>query len=460
MACGLHLGLHFLIPLPAVVLCIIIFLNICKYRFSVMEIAAVAILAYLAFFIAFLSRNEILGNFIFALCIAAVAWRKTTQLPLSGYYAIMSVNIFMIGNNVADMVAVYIFDDDALAVFILQFAICVPLSRVIGSALHRTYMQLSYEIKQKFALYGFAVSALVYLLTHANMFPVDEQDFLIAILILVFVLTTVMTAVYSLSQQKQAEAILKSEAEKDLIDHTRQLQAEYDDMRSFRHDYRNLLSTLMGYDNIEDIKEHLARSLVYADEVLKNLDSVMSRLNLINIPELRGLLAIKFAHAQDHGVVVELDIMPVDDIPLNRLDLCRLAGIIVDNAIEAILSDDERSAEHLSEPLLEKSPKHLLEHSSEPLLEKSSEHVLKFAIVVDGDEVIIVCKNPINFESNHNTLSVKKIFDDGYTTKGPGRGYGLTFLKFITKENKNLSYTANIQDGEFTFTITIRGDER
>jgi len=401
--------------IPGIILGYLIFLNIYRQKFSGLEIIISALLPYAAYLL-----NPILGNIVFTVSLAILANRKTANSLLSGYYAILSITILIIGSTMADVIMEYALHRTLLISSVLLLLICYPLSRFIGGRLHKTYIQLSSDIKQKFAMYGFTISAWIFMLAHANMFMyriVEDQRLLFAVVILIFFVAVTMTAAYSLTQQKQAEAILRGEAEKDLIDHTKQLEIEYNDLRSFRHDYRNLLSSLMGYDNIDELKKHLAKSLAYADESLKNLDSVMSRLSRVNIPELKGLLAMKFAHAQALGIDVQLNIAePIYDIALNRLDLCRLAGIMVDNAIEE--------------------------------LENSDDKTLKLAIVIDGEETLIICSNPCK-----SPPPINKLF--GYSGKGVGRGLGLINLKNICDENRNTSYTVSTENGEFTLVLSI-----
>jgi len=178
----------------------------------------------------------------------------------------------------------------------------------------------------------------------------------------------------------------------------------------------------MGYNDMDELKSNLSKHLGYADEALKNLDSVEGRLNLINMPELKGLLWVKYVQAQTQGIDIELDIAePVYDIPLNKEDLCRMVGIIVDNAIEELLEHDYNSK------------------------------TLKLCIVVDEGDIIIDCSNPCQ-----TAPLLKKIFDNGYSTKGPGRGVGLFNLKKIREKNANVSYTVRIANGEFAIIIVIR----
>jgi len=306
--------------------------------------------------------------------------------------------------------------------------LCYVVSRYIGSQLHKYCAPLSSEMKYKFSKHCFILSVLTFLLFHVNVFAqlIDLWALVLlsnmSLIAMIFFTAILMMASNSLSQQKQAEADFKNKAEQELADHTRQLEQAYNSMRSFRHDYRNLLSALMGYDNMEELKSNLSKHLGYADEALENLDSVEGRLNLINMPELKGLLWVKCAQAQTQGIDVELDIAePVYGIPLNTEDLCRMVGVVVDNAIEELMAHDY-------------NPK-----------------VLKLSIVDDEGDIIIDCSNPCQ-----TAPLLKKIFDKGYSTKGPGRGIGLFNLKKIREKNANVSYTVRIADGEFALIIVIR----
>jgi len=306
--------------------------------------------------------------------------------------------------------------------------LCYVISRYIGYQLDKYCAPLSSEMKYRFSKHSLSLSLSAYFLFHVNIFgqlielwPLVLLSNML-LLSVIFLTAILMMASNAFGQQKQAEADFKTKAGQELADHTRQLEQAYNSMRSFRHDYRNLLSALMGHDNMEELKSNLSRHLGYANEALKNLDSVEGRLNLINIPELKGLLWVKCAQAQTQGIDVELDIAePIYDIPLNTEDLCRMAGIVADNAIEELAAHDY-------------NPK-----------------ILKLSIVIDEGDIIIDCSNPCK-----TAPLLKKIFDKGYSTKGPGRGLGLFNLKKIREKNLNVSYTVRMADGEFAIIIVVR----
>jgi len=307
-----------------------------------------------------------------------------------------------------------------------NFLVCYIVSKYLGNRLDKYLSPLSSSMRLRFSKHSLILSLLVAMLAIITIFAQGIENLLLVSLsnmsnlAIIFNTAVIMMASAFFSKHKQDEADFKTKAEKDLTDHTRQLEQAYNNMRGFRHDYRNLLSTLMGYDNMDELKFHLAKHLNYADKALEHLDSVEGRLNLINSPELRGLLWVKCAQAQTQGIDVELNLPePIYDIPLPMEDLCRMVGIIMDNAIEELLGHDNK--------------------------------VLNLSIVPDEGDIIIDCSNPYK-----TAPLLKKIFDEGYSTKGPGRGIGLANLKKMRAENKNMSYTINMADGVFAIIIEIR----
>lgn len=57
------------------------------------------------------------------------------------------------------------------------------------------------------------------------------------------------------------------------------------------------------------------------------------------------------------------------------------------------------------------------------------------------------------FEGN---LDVEKIYNKGYSTKGKGHGYGLTLVKNIIEQNKNIINENKIEKNIFTQIIKIK----
>ncbi|MCL1842724.1 MAG: GHKL domain-containing protein [Defluviitaleaceae bacterium] len=309
----------------------------------------------------------------------------------------------------------------ALFRIVVALPVMYLLSRLIGNILHKSYRELSTQGKRKFAAYGFVISVFAYIVGDYRIISLIEMreganisTLLITAMLIVCVL---MMATYSGSEYK-------NKALKDLVKHNKQLALAYEEIRKYRHDHINVLNSFMGYtdgENRDGFKKHLTETLNYAQDVLNKLDDSTAQLNLVNIPELRGLLSVKFAQALASDIDLEIDISDAtNDLPVNRMDLCRMVGIITDNAIEELLS------------------------TNEPL--KS----LKFGILLDGDDTLIVCTNTCTTPPD-----IEKIFAADYSTKGKNRGLGLYNLKQICDNLENVFVTINAKADEFAVILTI-----
>ena len=424
----------------------VVLFNLCEFKFSVTESIVAIILTSICFnaLLALNHMGDIVGFHIASLFLQLIyipvlmvlVSRKTKHKIFIWFYTFMVTIFFMLAFPIASSVMeVFVPSLDNIPMwawmsvsYLGNLIFIFALSRYVGKKLREYFVPLTLNMKLKFARNGFVFSLIIFILTLVNLFAQIIGSWVVIVLSnivmvsIIYITAIIMMASSFYSQHKEAETAFKTKAQKDLESHTRQLEHAYNNMRTFRHDYRNLLATLNGYDNLPQLKEHLSKSLGYAEEALDNLDSVEGRLNLINIVELKGLLWTKCAQAEAQGIKIELNIAePVYDAALSREDLCRLVGIVTDNAIEELLSHDY-------------DPK-----------------TLKLSIIIDEGDLIIDCANPCKVQP-----LIKKIFDEGYSTKGPGRGLGLSNLKQICENNKNVSYTLRLTDGEFAIVILIR----
>ncbi|MCL2400965.1 MAG: GHKL domain-containing protein [Defluviitaleaceae bacterium] len=427
---------NYLLVIPSVILFYMVFFNICKSKFTIIETLLSAFLTYMAtvtLMIIFVNVFPRIGidiaiNGAISLGLLLFAYKKSKTLILSGYYAIFTSVTTMISGSLVGMLMTIIFNtrfEEARASLILYFisivltfTFCYFLSKYIGNLLHKHYIQLPHEMKQKFALYGLILSGLTFLISHVNLFVYQIVDDIVLIsninLILItcmFFVTIIMLMAYLSSKNKQLLAEYENKAQDALVSYTKNLEESYKQLRVFKHDHFDLLITLMTYNCIVKIKDHVKQVSYYANKELKLLDRSMDLLGNINDSALKGLLAMKFTLAHTDGIGVELDIPdPIYNIPISAMDLCRLVGIVIDNALEELRSHEGESK------------------------------VLKFGIVNQDKDILIICSN------NYKNLPViNKIFDEGYTTKESNQGIGLYSLRKICEECKNVLYSINVQ---------------
>lgn len=135
----------------------------------------------------------------------------------------------------------------------------------------------------------------------------------------------------------QTEADRK--ALQDLQDYTRNLETMYNSLRSFKHDYINILLSMSGYianNDMDELKQFFETKIFPTKHLIDQGNYKLNQLSNIDVLEIKSLLSAKMTYAHESGIDVTIDIPgKVDGFPMNTVDLARILGIFLDNAIEA-----------------------------------------------------------------------------------------------------------------------------
>ncbi|EIP9568147.1 sensor histidine kinase [Listeria monocytogenes] len=254
------------------------------------------------------------------------------------------------------------------------------------------------------------------------------------ILLIVIVTVVINTATNELKVQNQKEQL------EQLQDYVTTLESLHREMRVFRHDYVNILSTLVGYIDNNDmpgLKYYFENNIVPINKTIESNNYKISLLQNIHVIELKGLLAVKLIRAQELKIdaillavkliraqelkidaILEV-VEPIDKISMDSIDLCKVVGILLDNAVEAALTCENP--------------------------------VIRIAFVKKGDSIIIVFANSLPV----NMPPIYKIFEEGFSTKGEGRGLGLASLREIMKKYSHVALDTKVTDREVIQELEI-----
>ena len=193
--------------------------------------------------------------------------------------------------------------------------------------------------------------------------------------------------------------------------------------RAFRHDHENLMLSFHEHLKNKDIDgalEYYKNYMISFYKSVGNINKGLDILGKVNTPELAGILSHKLPSAQRAGINVIIDISDnLEIIPAEHLlDVCRIVGILLDNAVEACKATQEPE--------------------------------LHFGMLNKSPATLIVVEN--NF-LNHPDLD--KLSEKGYTTKEGGRGLGLYTASQLIQNNPNLSLIHQIKKGYVVALLTI-----
>jgi two-component system sensor histidine kinase AgrC len=257
----------------------------------------------------------------------------------------------------------------------------------------------------------------IYILTY--FFDLGFKINLIIVSGSVFVLSLILFLSYLIySSSSKEDKLEKKQLElHQLASYTDNLEIIYNDMRKMRHDYMNVLASMIGYMKDRDLDaliEYYNNHVMKFTDKMKEADLRLGRLSYVKQSELKGLIALKVIQAQERNIQVNVDV--VEDISftgMDMIDLCRVVGILLDNAIEG--------ADETEEPLVELG-----------LINKVNSRL----IVITN-----TCKKP--------EVSIYTLYKQGFSTKGEDRGLGLSNLKEIISKYPNISQETIIKEGMF-----------
>ena len=269
----------------------------------------------------------------------------------------------------------------------------------------------------------FIIATIFFFILEKYSTKTNSSDILIELCIFLGIFTfLVIILIKYIVSERQTQSNQK--ALDDLKMYTDNLEKIYDDMRVFKHDYMNIISTLSYYieeENVTDLKSYFSENIVPLSSQIKNNNHKIGLLKNIKEEELKGLVAVKLIQAQQKGIDVFIDIADKTGLAhLDKIMLCKIIGILLDNAIEAA--------------------------------DKSKEKRFEFAIITEENSSTIIIRNSTETEN----INLQKIFRKGYSSKGTKRGLGLYIVKSIISEDKKISLDTQVENFIFTQKITFK----
>ena len=210
---------------------------------------------------------------------------------------------------------------------------------------------------------------------------------------------------------------------RDMERYSRHIEELYKEVRSFRHDYTNLLTSLrlgIEEEDMEQIKEVYDSVLKDSSQKLQDNKYDLGRLVNIRDKALKSLLAGKFLKARDKKIVFNVEVPEEIQVEgMSLLDFLTIVSILCDNAIEASV---EASQPHVS-----------------------------IAFLKNGAQETFIIENSIKEEG----IDISEIFSFGASSKGEERGVGLYTVMKIVESHPNTSLNTTCKNQVFRQVLTV-----
>ncbi len=401
---------------------------------------------YSIFFVSFSSLFFILNYFAFfpmlfvILVVNSILLAKFTKKHYSVFYVPLGYIVDCILMNIIGLAANIIWDisvrelnSDIFLIIIYSsctIAASCPVLYLVRRLLQR-YLVSTFEKMSRKLLVLLALTLLLcafMILTMASFFDNIEithrQYFLMASsIILYFLFTISMIFIVLHAARKNYEAQKKVEYLENLNEYTRNLEIVYNNLRSFRHDYINIMTSLSAYideKKYEELRTFFYEHILPMQKNLTQKNDALNNLLHVHILEVKSILYTKLLLAVNQDIEVNIDIPDeIDSINMEPIDLTRMLGIYLDNAIEACLETEQP--------------------------------ILNFHLGKMNQDIIIIISNTFIDKG----LSVAQMHKKEVTTKGNGHGIGLYSVSEILNRYDNIYHETLMEEGLFIQQVQI-----
>ena len=373
-------------------------------------------------------------------CLFVLANVKLKSFYLSIIFSSLCMMLTMLGNNVGTFIMIlltgysieYLYNHPIfnITIGLITLPITLLLAKFIGKFFDSKMDIFSVELKEKFAKYltfGVLFSIFAY---YCNVFLIGKEEFesittMINIVILVIQIGFFIVTVYTFTKAIQNAILIvhKQELFNSLQIYTNHIESMYTEIRAFRHDHANIIATIYGYIQLDDMKgleKYFSDQISPMTQNMLAFNSCIDKLKFVQNPQLKGILSIKLIYALELKYDVSIDISEkVNVIPVSMIDICRIAGILLDNALE--------------ECQMQEKPQ------------------IGFALYENSGQAIMVFENSIT----NSNISISELFKKGYSTKGENRGLGLNNLLKIVDENPQITLNTEVKSDKFIQIVHI-----
>ena len=205
-------------------------------------------------------------------------------------------------------------------------------------------------------------------------------------------------------------------------EYNKTLSILHDNVRGFKHDFDNIVTTIGGYVKTNDM-EGLKKYYVQLEDDCQKVNNLyVLNPKLINNPGVYSLLTTKYHEAEEKGIKVSMSLLlDLSKLNMKIYQFTRVLGILLDNAIDA-----------------------------------SSECEEKIMNIIFRDDAknhrqLIIVENTYKDKN----VDTEKIFNKGFTGKENHTGLGLWEVRKILNKSKNLNLHTTKNEKYFSQQIEI-----
>ena len=274
-------------------------------------------------------------------------------------------------------------------------------------------------------LFLLTILGLIYFYLPNRDVSFGDAKFISIIYAVVIITTAILIITISFSIIRQIQYKRNMQEIENYYKYTLQIEKINHEMRKFRHDYVNILSTLSDFireEDMEGLRDYFHSEILPMQDSMQMNAIKINGIENLHVREIKGLLTTKILQAQEKNIRISIEVPEsIEKIDMPIINLSRVIGILLDNAIEA--------SEKINE---------------EPLI--------RIAFIKNEDtSVTFIVMN----KCEPDMPKVHTLFQENFSTKGKNRGLGLSTLKELTDSTTNILLDTTIDNNYFIQKVEI-----
>lgn len=274
-------------------------------------------------------------------------------------------------------------------------------------------------------LFLLTILGLIYFYLPNRDVSFGDAKFISIIYAVVIITTAILIITISFSIIRQIQYKRNMQEIENYYKYTLQIEKINHEMRKFRHDYVNILSTLSDFireEDMEGLRDYFHSEILPMQDSMQMNAIKINGIENLHVREIKGLLTTKILQAQEKNIRISIEVPEsIEKIDMPIINLSRVIGILLDNAIEA--------SEKINE---------------EPLI--------RIAFIKNEDtSVTFIVMN----KCEPDMPKVHTLFQENFSTKGKNRGLGLSTLKELTDSTTNVLLDTTIDNNYFIQKVEI-----
>ncbi|MFC6200887.1 sensor histidine kinase [Lactiplantibacillus nangangensis] len=320
----------------------------------------------------------------------------------------------------------------------MEFAFaCVVLQWVLAIGLLKTSRRAYVRFMNKIGLSGVTLTTFILMslgLLLLGIFGVvltarilNAQTKMLAVTLVIIALFCVFNfigfALYAAAFLKKQKADDEIKQLRETQVYVEELEKKYEQLRIFKHDYKNMLASLSVMSQKENASQlNQSINALLEDKELTNDAHTTTPEQIFKIKDalVRGMIYRYYIRSEKNGVSMKVEVEHQLEASDLSVPITRCLGILLNNALEASSS-----------------------------LGKSE---ITVSILNDYSSTDFIIENDV---LSDQTPDMNRIYDSGYTTKGAGHGLGLASIKKISQRYNNIFLETKCQNSKFTAFLSV-----